>query len=475
MAGGSFVGLDIGSNQIKVAEMRRSGSQLQVSAIGIGPTPQEAYDKSEIVDAQMLGKAVKDLLKQAGISTKDSVSSVTGQSSVVVRVIEVPQMNQSELSETMKWEVERHVPFSSNDVVMDWARIDRPEGYAEGQNMDVLLAVAQQSMIDRHLEMLSAAGLKPKHIDVEALAVCRTLLDNDTTFNQAGHTVTIINMGAANTEIGIYRDKLLTFPRTLPLAGDNLTRAVAQALGVDMESAETYKREYGEVILDQLGGGSPDFGAAPAFGAPGFQDFSVPAGNPFATPGEPFGSPPAPTGPSASPSGRMPFDFSTPGEASPVPTGMPLETVAEYEEPPAAPEPAPQAHNLPAPSTSGDPQRDALKSQIFAAMAPVLAEFAQEVRRSLDYYRGRTSDAQIHEIMLVGGSSKLKNLAPFLEMELGVATRVVSALPNVQVTAKSGTVHQSNDVAALFPISIGLGARDLISDPSAGKNSKKKK
>ena len=239
MAGGTFLGLDIGSNQIKVAEMRRSGTQLQVSALGVGPTPQEAYDKSEIVDAQMLGKAIKDLLKQSGISTRDVVSSVAGQSSVVVRVIEVPQMSQAELKETMQWEVERHVPFNSSEVVMDWARIDRPEGYAEGQNMDVLLAVAQQSMIDRHIEMLGAAGLKPKHIDVEPLAICRTLLDNNTAFNQQGHTVTIINIGASNTEIGIYRDKLLTFPRSLPLAGDNLTRAIAQGLGVDLDTAES--------------------------------------------------------------------------------------------------------------------------------------------------------------------------------------------------------------------------------------------
>jgi type IV pilus assembly protein PilM len=340
--------------------------------------------------------------------------------------------------------------------------------------MDVLLAVAQQSMIDRHIEMLGAAGLKPKHIDVEPLAICRTLLDNDTSFNQQGHTVTIINIGAANTEIGIYRDKLLTFPRSLPLAGDNLTRAIAQALGVDLESAESYKREYGEVVLDQLGGATPDFGAAPAFGAPGFQDFSVPAANPFGGAQDPFAPPPAPTGPSASPSGRMPFDFSTPGEAPPSPTGMPMDASVGYEEP-AALQPVAHAPNLPAHATSGDPARDALKSQIFAAMAPVLAELAQEVRRSLDYYRGRTSDGHIHEILLVGGTSKLKNLAQFLEMELGVTTRVVDALPNVQVTAKSATIQQAHDVASLFPISIGLGARDLISDPSAGKSKKKKK
>ncbi len=464
MAGGSFVGLDIGSNQIKVAELRRSGSQLQVVAMGVAPTPLEAYDKSEIVDPQLLGTAVKNLLKQAGITSRDVVSSVSGQSAVVVRVIEVPQMNQSELAETMKWEVERHVPFATSEMVIDWTPIDRPEGYAEGQNMEVLLAVAQQDMIDRHVEMLAAAGLKAKSIDVEPLAVCRTLLDIDPNQSQPGHTVTILNIGASYTEVGIYRDKLLAFPRTLPVAGENLTRAIAQGLGVDLATAENYKREYGEVILDQFGGAGaqPDFGGGGGFNSPGFQDFSAPAGNPFGAPPDPFAAP--------APGGPMPFEFSTPGDAIPQPTGAPLDVY----EAPAAPAPA-HAENLPATPSSADPVRDALRIQVFSAMAPVIAEIAQEVRRSLDYYRGRAGDAHINEILLVGGTAKLKNLDKFLEMELGIPTRVADALHNVQITAKSVSAQYAQDLAPVFPISVGLGLRDLVTDPNASKGKSKAK
>jgi type IV pilus assembly protein PilM len=101
MAGGSYVGLDIGSNQIKVAEMRKAGTGVEVVALGVGPTPPEAYENSLIVDAQLLGQAVKNLLKQSGIRTVDCVSSVGGQSAVVVRVIDLPQMSPAELAETM--------------------------------------------------------------------------------------------------------------------------------------------------------------------------------------------------------------------------------------------------------------------------------------------------------------------------------------------------------------------------------------
>jgi len=464
MAGGSFVGLDIGSNQIKVAELRRSGNTVQVVAMGVAQTPPDAYSQSDVVDAQMLGQAVKELLKQSGISTKDVVSSVSGQASVVVRVIEVPQMNDNELAETMKWEVERHVPFANSEVVMDYARIDRPEGYAEGQNMDVLLAVAQQDLIDRHVEMLTAAGLKPKFIDVEPLALGRTLLDLDTEPRQAGYTVCILNIGACNTEIGIYRDKLLTFPRTLPIAGDNMTRAIAQNFGVDTVTAEKYKLDFAEVILDQLAPATPDFGGGATFGGGlGFQDFSAPPVNPFGAPPDPFTAA-ATAGESA---GASPFDFASPGEAPPPQTGAPLEFGAPAPQAPAL------AENLPASVGYNDPAREAMKFQVFSAIAPILAELSQEVRRSMDYYRGRAGDAFVNEIQLVGGTANLKGLAQFLEMELGIPVRVPDVMKHVQITAKSMSQNYAHEVAPLFPISIGLGVRELIGGPSTKKSKPK--
>ena len=185
----------------------------------------------------------------------------------------------------------------------------------------------------------------------------------------------------------------------------------------------------------------------------------------------------------------MPFDFATPGaEEQPVasPTfGQPeYFTPAPFEapgqpapDPFAAPtQPAPDP-NLPVPagtvSSAGDPYRDQLRINVFNAMAPILAEISQELRRSLDYYRGRSQDAQIHEILLVGGTARLKNLAPFLEQELGIPTRIADPLQNVQVTSKNYTREHLEEVASLFPISIGLGARELIFVPAAAKKKKK--
>jgi len=506
MAGGSYVGLDIGSTLMKVAEVRRTAKGLEVVALGLAETPREAYENSVIVDVAVMSKAVKALLKEAGVTTRQCISSVSGQSAVVVRVIEVPKMNPSELKETMNYEVERHVPFASGGggVITDYVPIDRPEGVADGQNMEVLLAAAQQDIIDRHVEMLFAAGLKPVAIDVEPLAIGRTLLEVSGSDGQPGHTVAIVNIGASITDIAIYRDKLLCFSRTLPIGGDNFTRSISEYLQVDLATAEKYKYDLGEVILDQPGmQHQPAFGGGGAFsaGGAGFTDFTQPQ-DPIptmTTDASPSGRTPfvaggthAPGAPS-SPSGRMPFDFSTPGEApQPEHGGMDLSgqpqapqhdsarmqaqgepgEPAFYQPPPAdegfyQPPVSPDAH-LPVPHPAAG--SDELKQNVFAAMSSVLVELAQELKRSIDYYRSRSNDAPIHEILLVGGTAKLRGLPEYLESSMdNVPTRIGDPLQNVKVTSKQFSDQRLVDVAPLFPISIGLGARDLIGTPGKAK------
>src|SRR5580693_306837 len=107
MATGPVVGLDIGTQQIKVVELRPSKGGLVVSALGIAPTPVGIMQNNIITDPRLMGQTVKQLLRESNITAKRVVGSVAGQSAVVVRIIEVPKMTDSELKETMKWEVER--------------------------------------------------------------------------------------------------------------------------------------------------------------------------------------------------------------------------------------------------------------------------------------------------------------------------------------------------------------------------------
>ena len=276
MASGPIVGLDIGTQQVKAVEMRSGKTGLTISALGVVPTPFGVMQNNIITDPKVMAQLIRQLLKESGITSKRVVGSVAGQTAVVIRIIEVPRMTEAELKETMKWEVERHVPFAPSETIMDYQPLPSNGPQAENNpNMEVLLTVAQQDIVSNFVDTLFGAGLDPVAIDIEPLACSRALLDiagghpvirsQVPVATQTGEftgaipgdegqeTVAIVNIGASNTDISIFQDGQLVFPRSLPLAGDSLTRAISEILGYPLDQSERIKRDYGSVQLDKIG------------------------------------------------------------------------------------------------------------------------------------------------------------------------------------------------------------------------------
>lgn len=492
--GAPTIGVNIGSSLIKVVEAKPGKDGIKITALGIAPTPPGTIENEVIVDPQTLGRAIKQLVKESGITCKRCVSSVSGQSTVVVRIIEVPKMTQKELGETMKWEVERHVPFAANEVVMDFQSIDRPI-VGDDQNMEVLLAVAQQEVINKHVETIYAAGLNPTVIDVEPLAICRALIDAATT-GEREQTIAIVNIGAAVTDMGIYQNRLLAFPRTLPIAGDTITRAISDGLSISIAQAERLKRERAVVLLDRASALRPDmgFGGADLEDEPTVPDGTI--GMPAASnsgefssdemgfiPGLGFGfgtdgSVEPSTPDNGSSNGAPDFDVDL-GEGM---TGMPFMDF-DLNEPDAAPagvqapkldlsEPADEPGTALPAMVSGDAPLGGMDDaeldnitveQIYDVIAPMLQDLIMEVRRSLEYYASRFQ-AQPDKILLCGGTSKIKDLDKLLDAELGIPVVVANPLQNVTILSRTLSQDYLSEVASVFPVCVGLAIRDMIGD-----------
>lgn len=115
------------------------------------------------------------MLSQAGMTgLKDVIFCIQGQSSVLVRNLEVPRMNDKEMEEHMKWEVQRNIPFAESTVLSDFRPVDNP-ALTNSDNQEVVMAVSPQSAIDTIVELLKAAHLRAAAIDVEPLAIGRIL------------------------------------------------------------------------------------------------------------------------------------------------------------------------------------------------------------------------------------------------------------------------------------------------------------
>jgi type IV pilus assembly protein PilM len=447
------VGLDIGSSLIKVVELASGRDGVTVRAIGMAPTPPGCIENNIIVDPHLLGQTVKKLLKDSGVTSKSVVSSVAGQTALVVRIIEVPKMSDTELSETMKWEAERQIPFPVNEVIMDYETIRRPGASPDDQNIEVLMAAAQKDMIYNLVEMFRSGGLKPKVIDIQPLAVARPLIElGPSPWDKK--TIAILNIGATTTDIGVYRDGILAFPRMIPLAGHNMTLAIMNQLAVDEARAEALKVEYGEVNMNMVP--QPVQPASDAFLDFGAQPEESGA-MPFVfMPNEQAESPRTLGGGEAESPFEIEQESSHPLDLD-APSGAPMEFGADNSMEAAQAE---SSQNLPA-TMDSNPEKEAVQRAIGA----VLIELRDEIRRSLDYYRGRPNGSEINDILICGGGSRMKFLDQYFEREFGVPTRVANPFEYLKIATKNFSSEYLEDVAPLMTVAVGLAAREMVPTP----------
>ncbi len=298
--GGVVVGLNIGNDTIKAVEVRGRGAEAVVTAIGMIPTPIGSLDpRGVVMSPSALSTAIRQLFAQSGIRTRNVISSVAGGSTLVVRVLEVPKMSDSELADNMNMDLERYVPFPPADVVKDFRALRELPSDPDAPNMEVLLAAAQSETIDLHLKILQGAKLEAQAIDVEPLASARALfygsrnIVNNGAANGGSHggdltpdvannyndATALINIGATSTEISVLRGDVLVFTRAVPIGGNAFTQALADHLGLTLPEAERLKREMGDALPPHV----PNAVAAPTAAEDDWSAFGDPDDAPVNT------------------------------------------------------------------------------------------------------------------------------------------------------------------------------------------------
>jgi len=232
-----FFGLDIGSQKIKLVKLAKSGNQYRLTALGNTVSTQKGLLSDSESDLTALATAIKRLYQETKISTKNVVSSLP-QDQVFTQVITLPQLSEDELLSALKWEAEQYVPIPLAEVTLSHQIIGQVKENAK-QKMEVLVAAAPTKLIDKTLMVLKAAGLNPVSLEIEIMALTRSLVPPNP------QAILVVDLGAKATDFAVVENGQIIFVRSIATAGEAITRAVSSGLGLDPNQAEAYKKAYG--------------------------------------------------------------------------------------------------------------------------------------------------------------------------------------------------------------------------------------
>ena len=240
----SSVGVDFGSHTLKAAEVVRSNGGFAVTRIGITQTPPGAVSKGVATNPEALGPVIRTLLDDAGIRSKRVVTALGGQSAII-RLLTMPDMPEGELERAVAFEVDRYLPAGVRDVKHNYRVLRKPKD--GGGQLEILLVVAAKELVDRHMAPLAAAGLTSAVMEVTPFSMVRAVAPRDGN----GDTATVyVDIGAESSDILIAVEERLRLARNIPIGGNALTKAIAEALGLDIDAARALKEQRAQALVE---------------------------------------------------------------------------------------------------------------------------------------------------------------------------------------------------------------------------------
>lgn len=230
------VGLHFLPYAIKLAEVRAADSTY-VRKQGIVPINPDIIDNHGVRDREWLAFELEKKVKEWHLRGKEAILSVP-LSNVIIRRLTIPKVHDKEIRDLVEVEIENslHLPFQN--PIFDYVKIEKStesipsdeqektsehKGYEldvelelQREQIQLMVIAAPEDTVQSYVDTVRKAGLKPVAVDIEPLALYRTL---EQEFPEiAGTGVLLINITLAGAEVAIFSAGYPEFVRSVELA-----------------------------------------------------------------------------------------------------------------------------------------------------------------------------------------------------------------------------------------------------------------
>ena len=168
-------------------------------------------------------KEVKD--KYSGISLKDIQNAI-----MQIKDIEIPE------DKTLIDVVPDQIILDNGSIVPD------PVGSLSSSfSIKAQVILADREYVRKLSSIFKKVGMDIDGIVPVTLAERNLILDN----NELHDSILLLDIGAGNTDIGVFEGTTFTYTNTIPLGGNSITNDLVVVLGIAEDEAEKLKRQYG--------------------------------------------------------------------------------------------------------------------------------------------------------------------------------------------------------------------------------------
>ncbi len=258
--GDIIVGIDIGTSKVSLV-VGEVNNFNQIEVICNTTYKCDGIKKTKIIDedevALSISKVIEEAQKETDLKINSSYVTVPGKYITIVQ------------NSIVKEAKDKYAGISVKDVtsgIMQAKDVEIPEGkvmidivtdkfiledrkvvtdpvgnLSSHFTLNAQVILADKDYIKQLSNIFRKAGIEIDGFVATTLAERNLMLDN----NELSDNIMLLDIGAGNTEIGVFESNGYIYTNTIPLGGKNITSDISLVLNISEEEAEKLKKQYG--------------------------------------------------------------------------------------------------------------------------------------------------------------------------------------------------------------------------------------
>lgn len=258
--GDIIVSLDIGASKT-AAVVGQVNKFNEIEVVGYGLEASGGIKRGKIINydlvAESLVNAITEAEETSNLYINSAYVNIKGINTRVekIKIIENVEKPDDGLSYNDIYsaiaKINAAIGLNSNEQVVDIIPmkytvnerdyIEEPIGaFAKNFIIEANVVIADKEALQSIIKVMEMAELKVDGVILETLATSNIVLVPE----EKEMGVLLLDVGAAHTEISIYKHNKLEYNNTLPVGGDHITNDIAISFNISNEEAEKLKRQY---------------------------------------------------------------------------------------------------------------------------------------------------------------------------------------------------------------------------------------
>lgn len=227
------IGVDISDTSLKYIGLKKSykpNQQYTLSKWGEIEIPLGVLERGQVLDQKQLVKTLKDFKK---ITKTEFVRVSLPEERAYLFETEIKKTDaENEIHNTLEFKLEENVPIPAREAFFDY---DVLESDTSNKAYRVVVAAYARETILNYYDAFTEAGLIPISFEVEAQAMARSVIPDD-----SSGAYMLVDFGKTRTGVGIVYNGALMYTSTIDFGGAVLSDTLRRVYGERSEAEYTH-------------------------------------------------------------------------------------------------------------------------------------------------------------------------------------------------------------------------------------------